>query len=110
MLRDPLWIRSDDEGSGPCADELRSDFLLAGALRLLRGALAGVDLSKVDECILAESPVAFWIITLVYVTLTSVLLVNLLIAMCARGHRELLDQMPHSETHPLPRPYLAASP
>jgi hypothetical protein len=65
-----------------CADELGGVDFHTTLLRLLEGALTGNDFF---ECARdsTSSPVAAWVITSVYVTLTAVLLLNMLIAMCA---------------------------
>ena len=65
-----------------CADELGGVDLHTTLLRLLEGALTGNDYF---ECARNStiSPVAAWGITFAYVTLTAVLLLNMLIAMCA---------------------------
>jgi hypothetical protein len=65
-----------------CADELGGVEFHTTLLRLLEGALTGNDFF---ECARdsTSSPVAAWVITSVYVTLTAVLLLNMLIAMCA---------------------------
>jgi ankyrin repeat protein len=69
-----------------CADELGGVDFHTTLLRLLEGALTGNDFF---ECARdsTSSPVAAWVITSVYVTLTAVLLLNMLIAMCVpRSH------------------------
>jgi hypothetical protein len=65
-----------------CADELGGVDFHTTLLRLLEGALTG---NNFFECARdsTSSPVAAWVITSVYVTLTAVLLLNMLIAMCA---------------------------
>ena len=65
-----------------CADELGGVDLLSTLQILLEGALTGNDYF---ECARdsTESPLAAWAISLVFVTLTTVLLLNMLIAMCA---------------------------
>ena len=70
-----------------CADEfvLKNDGaggFFSTLVRLLEGALTGNDHF---ECARnsTNSPVAAWVISFAYVTLTAVLLVNMLIAMCA---------------------------
>jgi len=65
-----------------CADELGGVDFHTTLLRIFEGALTGNDFF---ECARdsTSSPVAAWVITSVYVTLTAVLLLNMLIAMCA---------------------------
>ena len=65
-----------------CADDLGGVDFGSTMLRLLEGALTGDDHF---ECARdsTNSPVAAWVITFGYVTLTAVLLLNMLIAMCA---------------------------
>ena len=93
MLPDPLSSdladHLDDELAylSGCADEFVLKNGGAGGffstlVRLLEGALTGNDHF---ECARnsTNSPVAAWVISFAYVTLTAVLLVNMLIAMCA---------------------------
>ena len=63
-----------------CADDLGGVDIGSTLLRLLEGALTGNDHF---ECARnsTNSPVAAWGVTAVYVTLTAVLLLNMLIAM-----------------------------
>jgi len=65
-----------------CADELGGVDFFSTLQTLLAGALTGNDYF---ECARdsTESPWAAWAISLVFVTLTTVLLLNMLIAMCA---------------------------
>ena len=65
-----------------CADELGGANFLSTLVRLLEGALIGNDFF---ECARdsTTTPVAAWMISFLYVTLTAVLLLNMLIAMCA---------------------------
>ena len=65
-----------------CADDLGGVDLHTTLLRLLEGALTGNDYF---ECARnsTNSPEVAWGITFAYVTLTAVLLLNMLIAMCA---------------------------
>ena len=65
-----------------CTDELGGVDMFSTLLRLLEGALTGSDFF---ECARnsTRTPVAALVISLGYVTLTTVLLLNLLIAMCA---------------------------
>jgi ankyrin repeat protein len=78
-----------------CADELGGVDFHTTLLRLLEGALTGNDFF---ECARdsTSSPVAAWVITSVYVTLTAVLLLNMLIAMCADA-----THIPHTEHDPI---------
>jgi len=66
-----------------CADELGGGKFHTTLLLLLEGALTGSDYF---ECARnsTNSPVAAWMISFVYVTLTAVLLLNMLIAMMAK--------------------------
>ena len=93
LLPDPLSSdladHLDDELSG-CADEFVLKNGGAGGffstlVRLLEGALTGNDHF---ECARnsTNSPVTAWVISFAYVTLTAVLLLNMLIAMCAAAH------------------------
>ena len=65
-----------------CADELGGVDILSTLLRLLEGALTGNDQF---ECARESttSPLAQWAFSFMYVMLTTVLLLNMLIAMCA---------------------------
>eukprot|EP00964_Phaeocystis_antarctica_P064787 scaffold39015_cov72-Phaeocystis_antarctica.AAC.5 len=65
-----------------CAGELGGVDFLTTLLRIFEGALTGSDYF---ECARnsTNSPVAAWVVTAVYVTLTAVLGLNMLIAMCA---------------------------
>ena len=65
-----------------CADELGGVDFFSTLKKLIEGALTGNDFF---ECARdsTESPWAAWALSLVFVTLTSVLLLNMLIAMCA---------------------------
>ena len=65
-----------------CADELGGLDFASTLTTLVEGALTGNDFF---ECVRdsTKSPWATWGISLVFVTLTSVLLLNMLIAMCA---------------------------
>ena len=65
-----------------CADELGGVDFPTTLLRIFEGALTGSDYF---ECARnsTNSPVAAWVVTAVYVTLTAVLSLNMLIAMCA---------------------------
>ena len=65
-----------------CADELGGLDVVSTLTTLVEGALTGNDFF---ECVRdsTKSPWATWVISLVFVTLTSVLLLNMLIAMCA---------------------------
>ena len=65
-----------------CADELGGVDIGSTLVRLLEGALTGNDHF---ECARnsTNSPVAAWVISFAYVTLTAVRLLNMLIAMCA---------------------------
>ena len=65
-----------------CADELGGDDIISTFLVLLEGALAGFNHFDCARN-LAKTSVAAWMISSVYVTLTTVLLLNMLIAMCA---------------------------
>ena len=69
-----------------CADELGGLDVVSTLQTLLEGALTGSDLF---ECARdsTKSPRAAWAISLVFVTLTTVLLLNMLIAMCAAATR-----------------------
>ena len=64
-----------------CAGELGGVDFLTTLLRIFEGALTGSDYF---ECARnsTNSPVAAWVVTAVYVTLTAVLGLNMLIAMC----------------------------
>ena len=70
------------ETAGSCADELGGLDVRTTLQLLIEGALTGNDFF---ECARdsTRSPLAAWAISLVFVTLTSVLLLNMLIAMCA---------------------------
>ena len=65
-----------------CADELGGIDIFSTLIRLLEGALTGNDHF---ECARdsTKSPLAVWVFSFVYVMLTTVLLLNMLIAMCA---------------------------
>ena len=65
-----------------CADELGGIDIFSTLIRLLEGALTGNDHF---ECARdsTKSPLAIWVFSFVYVMLTTVLLLNMLIAMCA---------------------------
>jgi hypothetical protein len=75
-----------------CADELGGVDFHTTLLRIFEGALTGNDFF---ECARdsTSSPVAAWVLTSVYLTLTAVLLLNMLIAMCA--------PLPHTQPHSL---------
>ena len=82
--QDWRWTRSHAahlETAG-CADELGGLDFVSTLTTLVEGALTGNDFF---ECVRdsTKSPWATWVISLVFVTLTSVLLLNMLIAMCA---------------------------
>ena len=82
--QDWRWTRSHAahlETAG-CADELGGLDFVSTLQTLVEGALTGNDFF---ECARdsTKSPLAAWAISLVFVTLTSVLLLNMLIAMCA---------------------------
>ena len=82
--QDWRWTRSHAahlETAG-CADELSGLDFVSTLTTLVEGALTGNDFF---ECVRdsTKSPWATWGISLVFVTLTSVLLLNMLIAMCA---------------------------
>ena len=68
--------------TGGCAGELGGVDIFSTLVRLLEGALTGDDHF---ECARnsTKSPVAKWVFSFVYVMLTTVLLLNMLIAMCA---------------------------
>ena len=79
-----------------CADELGGVHIGTTLLRLLEGALTGSDLF-VCARESTKAPAVAWLISLLYVILTSVLLVNMLIAMCAADlHTELAAHAAHS--------------
>ena len=82
-----------------CADELGGVDFFSTLQTLLEGALTGNDFF---ECARdsTESPWAAWALSLVFVTLTTVLLLNMLIAMCAAQPRQKL--LPHSCLGTLP--------
>eukprot|EP00964_Phaeocystis_antarctica_P009630 scaffold5244_cov61-Phaeocystis_antarctica.AAC.3 len=88
LLPDPLSFKLadhlDDELAylAGCADELGGVDFFSTLLRLLEGALTGNDYFDCARNS-TSSPVAAWVVTSVYVTLTAVLLLNMLIAMCA---------------------------
>eukprot|EP00964_Phaeocystis_antarctica_P065113 scaffold39231_cov60-Phaeocystis_antarctica.AAC.2 len=65
-----------------CADELGGVDFHTTLLRIFEGALTGNDYFDCARNS-TNSPVAAWVVTFAYVTLTAVLLLNMLIAMCA---------------------------
>ena len=91
-------LREPQSSIAWCADELGGVDFHTTLLRIFEGALTGNDFF---ECARdsTSSPVAAWVITSVYVTLTAVLLLNMLIAMCAAAT--------HTHTH---NPQLSTNP
>ena len=68
-------------GSPRCADELGGVDIFLTLVRLLEGALTSDDFFECAND--SDNRMAAWILSLVFVTLTAVLLLNMLIAMCA---------------------------
>ena len=67
--------------TGGCADELGGADIFSTLVRLLEGALTSDDFFECAND--SDNRMAAWILSLVFVTLTAVLLLNMLIAMCA---------------------------
>ena len=85
-------------GTAGCADELRGVDILSTLLMLVEGALTGNDFF---ECARdsTKTPEAAWFISLLFVTLTSVLLLNMLIAMCAALRSRQTTKVPLASQH-----------
>ena len=81
-----------------CADELGGLDIASTLQALFEGALTGNDFF---ECARdsTKSPLAAWAISLVFVTLTSVLLLNMLIAMCAAQSNPVEQKQIHLALH-----------